>query len=85
MHYRIKFKAAPQEFVFEAMKHFVFAKDVVETVRINFNIYKSELVLYDENGNKLQESDEVENGRTYVVKRIPSDRVVRKRKRYWYR
>lgn len=85
MFYRIRFKAAPEEFVFEALMHFVLVRDVIRTVRRNFKIYEADLAVYDENGNRLQETGSVDNGRTYVVKRIPSDRVVNRRKRKLYR
>ena len=87
MHYRIKFKASSQEFVFEAMKYFVLARDVIQTVRNTFSMYKTELQIYHENGTIMDETDEVENVRTYIVKRLPSKVVLRKqrRKRYWYR
>lgn len=86
MHYRIKFKAAPQEFVFEMMSCFVLARDVIKTVRTNFNLYKSELIVYNQRGDKLEETDDIENGRTYIIKRIPPPVVVRRRRKgYWYR
>ena len=80
--YRIKFKAAPQEFVVETIG-FVLARDVLEVVRTNFKI-RSELMIY-ENGKKLQEEHYVENGKTYIV-RVPKPvRKQAKRKKYWYR
>ena len=83
MHYRIKFNAAPQEFLFETMSSFVLAKDVITTVRTNFKLFKSQLIIYNERGDKLKETDDIENGRTYVIKRIPP--IVVRRKGYWYR
>ena len=83
MFYRIKFKAAPQEFVIETIEHFILARDVIEVVRNNFKI-RSELMIY-ENGKKLQEEHYVENGKTYIV-RVPKPvRKQAKRKKYWYR
>lgn len=79
MFYRIRFKAAPEEFVFE-VKSFVLVRDVIQTVRDNFKIYKDELVVYDENCKRLHDTDQVDSGRTYVVKRIPSNRILYRRK-----
>ena len=75
MYYRIKFRAAPKEFVFEAIRHFILIEDVVSTIRENFKIHQDELYVYSEEGIKLQPKDHVENGRTYVVKRIPPGRA----------
>ena len=85
MYYRIKFKAAPQELVFEALRHFVFVRDLIQTVRHNFKISQADLQVYDERGNRLQETDSVDNGRTYIIKRVPSVRVVVRRKIKLYR
>ena len=75
MYYRIKFKAAPKEFVFETIKHFVLAKDVILTVRKNFKIYQDDLYVFSDEGMRLQPEDYVKNGRTYVIKRVPSQKV----------
>ena len=81
MYYRIRFKAAPEEFVFEAVRYFVTVKDIVKTVRKTFNIYQSNLHVFDERGTtRLQEKHSVENGRTYIVRRVPAERVKYKRK-----
>ena len=81
MYYRIKFKAAPTEFVFEATRHFVLVRDVVQTVRKNFHIYQDDLQVYNQDATLMQETDSVDNGRTYIVKRVPSGRVKFSRKR----
>ena len=75
MYYRIKLKAAPKEFVFEAIKHFVLVKDVILTVKENFKILRDDLHVYSDEGIRLQPEDHVENGRTYVIKRVPSGKV----------
>ena len=81
MYYRIKFKAAPKEFIFETGKGFIIVKDLVENIRKNFNIYRDDLEVYCGEGVKLQLKDSIENGRTYIIKRKPSNRVTyRKRK-----
>ena len=75
MYYRIKFKAAPKEFVFEAIKHFVLVKDVILTLKENFKILQDDLHIYSDEGMRLQPEDHVENGRTFVIKRVPSRKV----------
>ena len=75
MYYRIKFKAAPKEFVFETIKHFVLVKDVILTVRKNFKIHQDDLRVFSDEGMRLHPEDYVENGRTYVIKRVPSRKV----------
>ena len=72
MYYRIRFKAAPKEFIFETLRHFVLARDVIQTIRNNFKIFQDDLRVYDENGKRLQEMDKVHNGRTFIIKRVPS-------------
>ena len=57
MHYRIKFKAAPKEFVFETIKHSVLVKDVILTVRKNFKIHQDDLHVYSDEGMRLQPED----------------------------
>ena len=81
MYYRIKFKAAPTEFVFEAIKHFVLVKDVILTLKENFKIIRDDLYVYSDEGIRLQPEDHVENGRTYVIKRVPSGKVKYSRNR----
>ena len=75
MYYRIKFKAAPKEFVFETIKHFVLVKDVILTLKENFKILQDDLHVYSDEGMRLQPEDHVENGRTFVIKRVPSRKV----------
>ena len=81
MYYRIKFKAAPKEFVFEAIKHFVLVKDVILTIKRNFKLLRDDLHVYSDEGIRLQPEDHVENGRTYVIKRVPSGKVKYSRNR----
>ena len=75
MYYRIRFKAAPKEFVFEAIKHFVLVKDVILTIKKNFKLLRDDLHVYSDEGIRLQPEDHAENGRTYVIKRVPSRNV----------
>lgn len=84
MFYRIKFKAAPQEFIVETIQGFILGLDLLEVVRTNFNIYKSELLIFDESGKTLREEDYIEDGRTYIIKRVPF-KPVYKCKKLWYR
>ena len=81
MYYRIQFKAAPEEFLFEH-KHqeSVRVQDAIQTVKDNFRIKHSTLVLLTlEDQRQLDEKEYIESGRTYIVKRIPNEK---KRKRY---
>ena len=80
MYYRISFKAAPQEYVFEVLgvKHFVIVRDVIQTMKDNFKIQQSDILVLDENCRVLAETEPIEHGRTYIVKRIPS--MTRKKK-----
>ena len=75
MYYRIRFKAAPKEFVFETIRHFVLVKDVILTIKKNFKLLRDDLHVYSDEGIRLQPEDHVENGRTYVIKRVPSRKV----------
>ena len=75
MYYRIKFKAAPKEFVFEAVKHFLLVKDVIITIKENFRTIQDDLHVYSDKGIRLHPKDHVENGRTYTIKRVPSNKV----------
>ena len=81
MYYRIKFKAAPKEFVFEAVKHFLLVKDVIITIKENFRILQDDLHVYSDEGTRLQPEDHVKNGRTYIIKRVPSGKVKYNRRR----
>ena len=75
MYYRIKFKAAPQEFVFETIEHFLLVKDIILVLKKNFRILQDDLHVYSDEGIRLYPKDHVENSRTYVVKRVPSGKV----------
>ena len=75
MYYRIKFKAAPKEFVFETIEHFVLVKDVILTVRKNFKIHQDDLRVFSDEGMRLHPEHHMENGRTYVIKHVPSRKV----------
>ena len=81
MYYRIKFKAAPKEFVFEAIQHFTQVNDVILTVKENFKMLQDDLHVYSDDGIRLQPEDHVENGRTYVINRVPSGKVKYSRNR----
>ena len=73
MFYRIKFKAAPEEYVFELgdVKYKVIVSDVIRGIKDNFKIRNANLVLFDENCTAMIETDEIHNARTYIVKRVP--------------
>ena len=48
-------------------------RDMIHIIRDKFGIHRTGLVLLDENCSQvMKETDEVQNGRTYIVKRIPS-------------
>ena len=73
MVYRIKFKAVPEEYVFELgdVKFKVIVCHVIRVIRDNFKIKNANLILLDENCAAMVETDEIHNARTYFVKRIP--------------
>ena len=71
MYYRVKFKATPKEFVFEAVKQFVLVKDMMQTIRKNFKIYQDDLIVYTDGRIQMDVNDCIENGRTYVVNVYP--------------
>ena len=75
MYYRIRFKAAPEEFIFESKGggHNTVG-DVIRTVRENFKItHEKLLLLLDEYRSRvLVETEKIENSRTYIVKCKPS-------------
>ena len=56
-------------------------KDVILTVKENFKILRDDLHVYSDEGIRLQPEDHVENGRTYVIKRVPSGKVKYSRNR----
>ena len=76
MYYRIRFKAAPEEFVFELKQEKnVRVQDVIQLTKDNFKIKYSTLVLLtDEDQRQLGAKEYIENGRTYIVKRIPNEK-----------
>ena len=76
MYYRIQFKAAPEEFLFELKQEKnVRVQDVIQLTKDNFKIKYSTLVLHtDEDQRQLGEKEYIENGRTYIVKRIPNEK-----------
>ena len=78
MFYRIKFKAAPEEYVFELgdVKYKVIVSDVIRVIKDKFKIRNANLVLFDENSAML-ETDEIHNARTYIVKRVPKYSEIR--------
>ena len=39
MYYRVRFKATPKEFVFEAVKQFVLVKDMMQTIKKKISKY----------------------------------------------
>ena len=73
MFYRIRFKAAPEEYIFELgdVKYKMIVKDVIRLIKDTFKIRKANLVLLNDNKIMMKETDEIQNGRTYIVKRIP--------------
>ena len=73
MYYRVKFKSVPEEFVFVECG-FVLVRDLIQSVRDHFKIYQSDLAVYDEHCIRLYEAEHIQNARTYIVKRIPSNR-----------
>ena len=76
MYYRIRFKAAPEEFLFELKQEKnVRVQDVIQLTKDNFKIKYSTLVLLtDEDQRQLGAKEYIENGRTYIVKRIPNEK-----------
>ena len=81
MYYRIRFKAAPEEFLFELKQEKnVRIQDVIQLTKDNFKIKHSTLVLLTaEDQRQLDEKEYIESGRTYIVKRIPNEKKERKR------
>ena len=73
MFYRIRFKAGIDEYMFEVKTGFTTVKDIKDTVKKNFGIENSDIIVFDESGiNQMMEMDLVQNTRTYIVKRIPN-------------
>ena len=73
MYYRIQFKAVPEEFFFELLQEKnVRVQDVIQITKDNFKIKHSNLILLaPEDLRKLDVKEYIDNGRTYIVKRIP--------------
>ena len=73
MYYRIRFSAGAEEFIFEIRncRTYVLVKDVTLAIRNYFKIKHADLVVFDDNACRLNETDVIENARLYVVKRVP--------------
>ena len=69
-HYRIKFQPYPEQLLFETIRYFTTTHDIIQLVRQNFNIYRREIMVYDEQ-RMLKNADLVENGKTYIIKCTP--------------
>ena len=80
MKYRIKFKGGgSQEYVVETVAGFDSVNDVIKVMRQNFG-FKGELLVYDQHYTKC-EDDNVQSGRTFIVRRLMKEKI----KRCWYR
>ena len=75
MHYRIKFRSNPKQLLFKTLRYFKTVSDIIQTVRENFKIYHRKIMVYDEHGIMLKDTDLVENGKTYIIKCTPPKRV----------
>jgi len=73
MFYRIKFRACPSEYIFEVgnVNYDVLVRDAIQLIRLNFKIKRDNLNLYDDTGSMLKLLDKIENGKTYIVRRVP--------------
>ena len=77
MYYRLRFKPCPKEFLFELLQEKrVQVRDVIRITKENFKIKNATLVLFsqelkDGHLQKLDDEDYIDNGRTYIVKRLP--------------
>ena len=84
MYYRIRFKAAPEEFLFK-YKHCerVRVQDAIQTVKDKCSIKHCTLILLtaEEEQRQLDGKEYIESGRTYIVKRIPNEGKRRRRRR----
>ena len=76
MYYSIRFQPDPKQLIFETIRYFVKADDIIQIVRRNFNIFQRKIMVYDERGIMLNDTDPVENGKTYIVKCTPPKRVM---------
>ena len=82
MYYRIKFKAALEEFIFELTgrekQQHVTVRNIIRTVKENFKIKNVNLVVLNEDCSRvLRETEDIENARTYIIKRIPLERKIK--------
>ena len=75
MHYVIRFQPNPKQLIFETLRYFVTADDIIQTVRRNFKIFHRKVMVFDEHGTMLKETAPVDNGKTYIVKCTPPKRV----------
>ena len=73
MFFRIQFRAAASEYIFELGKinHSVLVKDVTKIVKTNFKIKHDNLLVFNENFERLNDTIVIENARRYIVKRVP--------------
>ena len=74
MEYKIKFRPNPEYLIFETLSYFTTARDIIQIVRRNFKILHRNIMVYDENGSMLSETDPVDNGSTYTIKCTRSKR-----------
>ena len=73
MFYRVKFRAAPEEYIFELgdISFKVTVRDAMQEIRNTFKIRNDKLMMYDESSAQMLESDEIQKLRTYILKRMP--------------
>ena len=73
MFYRIKFNAGCEEFTFELRKckYTVLVKDLVQSIRKQFKIKHSSLLVFDDSMKRLCDTDTIYNGKLYIIKRVP--------------
>ena len=77
MYYRLRFKSCPKEFLFELLQEErVQVRDVIRITKENFKLKNVILVLFSQElkDGRLQKLDDevyIDNGRTYIVKRLP--------------
>ena len=66
MHYIIRFDPNPQQLIFETLRYFVTAGDIIQTVRQNFKIYHRKIMVH-EAGRMMKDTDTVQNEKSYIV------------------